>query len=65
MAIGVEVVASSILIYFMRIPEADRSTEAMKKKVRVRVGERREERVREVVITDAPAGATRVLLIQN
>jgi len=35
--------AYAILIYFMIIPEVDRSIEAMKKKVKVRVGERREE----------------------
>ena len=43
LAIGVGALAYAILIYFMRIPEVDRSIEAMKKKVKVRVGERREE----------------------
>lgn len=43
LAIGLGVLAYAILIYFMRIPEVDRSIEAMKKKVKVRAGERREE----------------------
>ena len=43
LAIGLGALAYAILIYFMRIPEVDRSIEAMKKKVKVRVGERREE----------------------
>ena len=43
LAIGIGALAYAILIYFMRIPEVDRSIEVMKKKVKVRVGERREE----------------------
>jgi putative peptidoglycan lipid II flippase len=42
LAIGLGVLAYAILIYFMRIPEVDRSIQAMKKKVKTRVGERRE-----------------------
>jgi putative peptidoglycan lipid II flippase len=42
LAIGLGALAYAILIYFMRIPEVDRTIEAMKKKVKVRVGERRE-----------------------
>lgn len=44
LAMGVGALAYAILIYFMRIPEVDRSIEVMKKKVRVRVRERREGR---------------------
>jgi putative peptidoglycan lipid II flippase len=40
LAIGLGALAYAILIYFMRIPEVDRSIEVMKKKVRVRVRER-------------------------
>jgi len=43
LAIGLGALAYAILIYFMRIPEVDRSLEAMKKKVKVRVGERSRE----------------------
>jgi putative peptidoglycan lipid II flippase len=43
LAIGIGALAYAILIYFMKIPEVDRSIEVMKKKVKVRVGERREE----------------------
>ena len=43
LAIGLGALAYAILIYFMRIPEVDRSIEVIKKKVKVRVGERREE----------------------
>lgn len=45
LAIGIGALAYAILIYFMRIPEVERTIEAMKKKVRVRVGgvERRAE----------------------
>jgi putative peptidoglycan lipid II flippase len=43
LAIGLGVLAYAILIYFMRIPEVDRTIEAMKKKVKVRVGERSRE----------------------
>ena len=42
LAIGLGALAYAILIYFMRIPEVDRSIEVMKKKVKVRVGDRRE-----------------------
>ena len=40
LAIGIGALAYAILIYFMKIPEVERSIEAMKKKVRVRVRER-------------------------
>lgn len=43
LAMGLGALAYAILIYFMRIPEVDRSIEAMKKKVKVRVGEQRRE----------------------
>ena len=43
LAIGIGALAYAILIYFMRIPEVDRTIEAMKKKVKVRVGERSRE----------------------
>ena len=43
LAIGLGVPAYAILIYFMRIPDVDRSIETMKKKVKVRIGEWREE----------------------
>jgi putative peptidoglycan lipid II flippase len=43
LAIGIGALAYAILIYFMRITEVDRSIEVMKRKVKVRVGERREE----------------------
>ena len=43
LAIGIGALAYAILIYLMKIPEVDRSIEVMKKKVKVRVGERREE----------------------
>lgn len=44
LAIGVGAMAYVILIRFMKIPEVDRGIETMKRKVKVRIEERKEER---------------------